>query len=459
MVAQGDVLNERYRLDRLLGRGGFARVFLATDLGPLGRQVAVKVLSAELAEESDFLGRFATEAGHVAALDHPNILPVYDYGEVSGTAFIVMPFVEGGTLQDMLGQHGTFGLTEAIGYLEQAAAALDYAHARGVVHRDVKPANMLVRPDGHLFLADFGIAKVLTGTKTITTRPVRTLAYMAPEQMDGEVSRASDIYALGCVVFELLTGEAPYTGTTQQIMRGHVLASVPSVVERSRGRVDPAVQPVLERALAKDPAARFTSAGEMVQALRAAADGRGITGATTQEIPTRPVSPPLPPTRPAGDARGQQQGLAAVGRSRWLLGGALAALLVLAVCATVAVASARGRTGSATATPVPVVSLGATVTATAAPAIVVPSAQPSPTTAIPPIATAVPPTTTVTATVAPSTTATLRPTVTAATAPIATATQRPSAAPTAVPTTPEVTTGKTLGTVDEFPVDCRAGKG
>src|SRR5215218_1636711 len=139
MVAPGDIINERYRLDRRIGRGGFAEVFAATD-ELLGRQVAVKVLRPDLAAEPDFLARFGREARAVAALDHPHILAVHDYGESDGLAYLVLPYVPGGTLDDRLHQEGAPSFTEAARYLQEAAAALDYAHAQGILHRDIKPA-------------------------------------------------------------------------------------------------------------------------------------------------------------------------------------------------------------------------------------------------------------------------------------------------------------------------------
>jgi serine/threonine-protein kinase len=172
MSAEETTLNGRYRLDRTAGRGGFARVYLATDL-TLQRQVAVKVLDADLVSRSpdqDFRGRFKREAQAIAALDHPNILAVHDYGESGDQIFLVMPFVEGGSLDDRLKQEGRFSPRQAAIFLRQAAAALDYAHARGIVHRDIKPQNMLLRAeDDRLLLADFGIAKLLRETPTSPT--------------------------------------------------------------------------------------------------------------------------------------------------------------------------------------------------------------------------------------------------------------------------------------------------
>ena len=273
MAVVGDVLGGRYRLDSLLREGGFGQVFLGTDL-LLKRQVAVKVAHPWLAEDATFLSRFTEEAQRVASLDHANILPVWDYGRVGSLAYLIMPYIAGGTLQDKLGSAGRLSLLEVGGYLRQAAAALDHAHARGIVHRDVKPLNMLLRADGHLFLADFGIAKVLGDTDTsVLTRAVGTLAYMAPEQFDGKVSRAGDIHALGCVLFQMLTSAPPYVGTQQQLIRGHLLEPIPSLRARGGSAIPTTLEQVLARALAKRPQDRFPSAGELVAAFEAAIEG------------------------------------------------------------------------------------------------------------------------------------------------------------------------------------------
>jgi WD40 repeat protein len=274
----GGVLNGRYRLDRLIGRGGFAQVFLATDL-LLQRQVAVKVLHAELTDDQghDFLARFAQEARSVASLDHPNILSIHDYGEAAGTVYLVMPYVEGGTLHDLLQARGPVAPAQAASYLRQVAAALDYAHRRKIVHRDIKPQNMLIRgEDERLLLSDFGIAKALTGTGAQSrTSVMGTLSYMAPEQFDGVVSPATDIYALGCVLYQLLTGAVPYSGTTEQVIFSHLQRPAPRLAERNIAGLPAGVQGVLDRALAKRPEDRFPSAGEFAAAYEGALAGTG----------------------------------------------------------------------------------------------------------------------------------------------------------------------------------------
>ncbi|MFN8537429.1 MAG: FHA domain-containing serine/threonine-protein kinase [Thermomicrobiales bacterium] len=253
-IAAGTILNGRYRLDRSIGQGGFARVFLANDLA-LKRPIAVKVMNVELVGEStidDFLARFANEAQAIANLDHPHILAIHDFGQLGATGFLVMPFVAGGTLADALRSRGRFTPQVAARYLRQVATALDYAHRRNLVHRDIKPQNMLLRDeDDHLLLADFGIAKVISATSAQSrTGVVGTIAYMAPEQFQGQVSRATDVYALGCVLFQWLTGKLPFGGSTEEVIYGHISAPVP-LLANSGADLPPAAQAVIARALAK----------------------------------------------------------------------------------------------------------------------------------------------------------------------------------------------------------------
>ncbi|HEX2912059.1 MAG TPA: protein kinase [Chloroflexia bacterium] len=305
MIIENTVLNTRYRLEKKIGQGGFAQVFLATDQ-LLKRRVAVKVLNAELTEDENFLGRFEREAQSIAALEHPNILGVYDYGQAENTAYLVMPFVEGGTLHDKLRKEKKFSPEKAAQYLSQAAAALDYAHRRHIVHRDIKPQNMLLRTeDDRLLLGDFGIAKVLSAASAQSrTGVMGTLSYMAPEQLEGNVGVATDVYALGCVLFQMLTGELPYLGATQEVMMGHLLKPVPSIIERSGGQLPPAVQNVINRALAKKPEERYQSAGELANAFQAAVMGSTNTVVAVPEAsaPTELVSFKSFPTEIGGAA-------------------------------------------------------------------------------------------------------------------------------------------------------------
>ena len=188
-----------------------------------------------------------------------------------------MPYIRGGSLNARLHREDKFSLEQVDSCVRQASAALDYAHSHGIIHRDIKPQNMLIRvEDDRLLLADFGIAKLLGSSTSATSRSaaIGTLAYMAPEQFRGEVTPAVDIYALGCVLFELLSGEAPFLGTTEQIVYSHMLAPIPSIVERSNGMASERLQSVIERVLAKQPGDRFSGAGDLARSFSAAIAGQ-----------------------------------------------------------------------------------------------------------------------------------------------------------------------------------------
>src|SRR5690348_2011383 len=203
-------------LEKLLGQGGMGAVYLAKQTRP-ARKVAVKVLRPHLSQQSqvyqEFLARFRREADVIANLEHINIMPIYEYGEQDGLAYLVMPYLTGGSLRDILARRGALPLSEVITYIDQTAAALDYAHAQGVIHRDLKPANFLLHADGRLVLADFGIARIMDTnatafqTLTATGSMIGTPEYMAPEMARGEaIDYRADIYELGIVLFQLLSG-------------------------------------------------------------------------------------------------------------------------------------------------------------------------------------------------------------------------------------------------------------
>jgi TolB-like protein len=265
-------LRERYVLERELGRGGMAVVFLGRDLRH-DRPVAVKVLHPELAA---VLGpeRFLREIGLAARLDHPNILPVLDSGESAGRLWYAMPYVDGGSLRQRLQRETQLGIEEAVRIGREVAGALEHAHGHGIVHRDIKPENILLS-DGRVLLADFGIAKLLdsgdAAKLTETGLALGTPAYMSPEQAaaDPRLDARTDVYALGCVLYEMLAGQPPFTGATAQaIMARHAMEPVPSL-RMVRGTIPPALEAAIVKAAAKVPADRFTTAGELARALSA----------------------------------------------------------------------------------------------------------------------------------------------------------------------------------------------
>ncbi|HZC06853.1 MAG TPA: serine/threonine-protein kinase [Ktedonobacterales bacterium] len=264
-----------------LGEGGMAQVYLARDVR-LGRDVAVKVLDRKLADRPGFRERFMREARVAAALDHPNIVPLFDFGDAEAL-YLVMPFVSGGSLQDVLSRT-PLPVGEVVTFGSQIADALEYAHQRKVVHRDVKPANMLVHADGRLMLSDFGLAKIVNATHTLQAprnRPdAGTPEYMAPEQVTGNSDSRSDIYGLGVVLYLLLTGRLPFSGaSSHEVMQAHLYQDPPPI-HHYNPSVPASMEAVVMRAMAKQPLERFQRAGELGAALLSAL----IAGATS-DIP------------------------------------------------------------------------------------------------------------------------------------------------------------------------------
>lgn len=302
-----------YELLRRLGEGGMAQVYLARDVR-LGREVAVKVLDRRLAERPGFRERFMREARVAAALDHPNIVPLFDFGDTEAL-YLVMPFVSGGSLQDVL-PRAPLPIGEVVTYGSQIADALEYAHQRKVVHRDVKPANMLVHADGRLMLSDFGLAKIVNATHKLETprnRPdAGTPEYMAPEQVVGSSDARSDIYGLGVVLYLLLTGRLPFSGSSShEVMQAH-LYKEPAPVRRYNVAVPAAMEAVVMRAMAKQPGERFQRASELGAALLSAliADA-GDAPAFVINSPSRDGSrptgqtPAIAPAQRASDLQGE----------------------------------------------------------------------------------------------------------------------------------------------------------
>jgi len=270
----GAVLVGRYAVEGELGRGGMATVYLADDLKHR-RKVAIKVLRPEL---GSMLGpdRFSREIEIAAALNHPHILPLYDSGEAAGLLFYVMPFVRGESLRQKLTRETQLSIDDAIAIARQVASALDYAHAHGMIHRDVKPENILLH-EGEAMVTDFGIALAADAAPserfTATGLMVGTPAYMSPEQAAGErtLDARSDLYSLGCMLYELLAGEPPYTGATAQAVISKRFTDPVPRVRRLRAEVPQAVEQALSRALARAPADRFASVAAFADALTAPA--------------------------------------------------------------------------------------------------------------------------------------------------------------------------------------------
>jgi eukaryotic-like serine/threonine-protein kinase len=313
----GKLFDDRYRLERKIGSGGMADVYLAVDES-LGRQVAIKILSDRYASDAGFVERFRREASAAASLNHPNIVSVYDRGEAEGTYYIAMEFLDGPTLKDEITRRAPLPEAEAIGYATQALDALDFAHRRGVIHRDVKPHNMVMNEDGRLKVTDFGIARAGNAQQmTEVGSIVGTAQYLSPEQARGHsVGPQSDIYSMGIVLYEMLTGELPFTGgSAVEIAMKQVSDTPPPLHEQNR-LVSPAMEQVVMRALAKDPALRYPSARAMADELRRVGRGGAASSETVQatrvisaaeaaraESATNVLRPAPPAEPPAGPKR------------------------------------------------------------------------------------------------------------------------------------------------------------
>ncbi|MCM4081762.1 serine/threonine-protein kinase [Paractinoplanes hotanensis] len=294
MISPGVTLGGRYRLDERIAGGGMGDVWRGTD-EVLGRTVAVKILLPALLDEPGFAERFRGEARTMATINHPGVVDVYDYGSDQQLAFLVMEYVEGDALSRTLSRVGRLTPARTMALIAQAADALQAAHANGIVHRDVKPGNLLVRPNGTLVLTDFGIARsALVGQLTVAGSVLGTASYISPEQASGAVATpASDVYALGVVAYQCLSGHRPFDGATpMEIAMKHV-RETPRPLP---GDIPPPVRVIVDRALAKDPNARWPSASALASIARQAAASLANTASQPAGQTVRASGPPSPPT-------------------------------------------------------------------------------------------------------------------------------------------------------------------
>lgn len=291
----GRVLNGRYELQGVLGGGGMALVYRALDR-VLNRTVAVKVLREQYASDPTFLQRFTREAQAAAALSHPNIASVYDVGQDGDVPFIVMEYVPGITLRDLIARDGPLPVDQAVEIGAQILGALDYAHRNGLVHRDIKPGNVLITPQGTVKVVDFGIAKSARDLSlTAAGLALGTAAYFSPEQARGEAARPeSDLYSVGVSLYEMLTGRTPFQADSDVGMAFKHINEAPVPPRQWNPAIPPQLERIVLRALAKNPAARFASAEEMQQALRNyAAFGAQATLSVPRVAPVQGRSPVL----------------------------------------------------------------------------------------------------------------------------------------------------------------------
>jgi serine/threonine-protein kinase len=329
------VFDGRYKIVRKLGTGGMANVYLAEDQ-ELGRRVAIKILDNRHAADDSFIERFRREAKNAAGLSHPNIVSIYDRGEAEGTYYIAMEYLSGRSLKELIVSRGPTPVRIAIDYTRQILAAIGYAHRHGIVHRDIKPHNVVVDADGRLKVTDFGIARSGASQMTEVGSIIGTAQYLSPEQAKGApVDQRSDLYSVGIVLYEMLTGKVPFTGDTPLEIAMKHLSEVPVPPSEIRPELPETLDSVVLRALAKDSEDRYQTAEEMdddlariARGLSPSAEtetaatnvlaGAGISGAPTiiAPRPTR-VAPPAPPARTPPAAYYGYQGPPRRSRSVW----------------------------------------------------------------------------------------------------------------------------------------------
>jgi serine/threonine-protein kinase len=379
MATTPHVLLDRYEVGRLLGAGGMAEVFEGRDR-LLARRVAIKVLQAQFVRDPSFLIRFKREAQAAASLSHPNIVGVYDTGTEDGTHFIVMEYVEGRTLKDVIRAEGPLYPERAAEITADVCSALIAAHARGLIHRDIKPGNVMLTPEGKVKVMDFGIARATTSeTITQTAAVVGTAQYISPEQAQGQtVDYRSDLYSVGCCLYEMLTGTVPFTGATPVAIAYRHVREDPTPPRMLNPDVPAPLEAICLKAMAKLPDNRYQTAAEMHDDLQRFRNGQPVhatplldPAATTQAIPrdggadpTAMLGGPVPADRTSRYAEPEEERRTSVG---WIV----VSLLALVAVGLAAFFITRALTGDDTPPATTV-----TVATTAAPTTAPPTTQP-----------------------------------------------------------------------------------
>src|SRR5215208_6933052 len=318
-VAEGTVVDGRYRVLNRIGSGGMADVYCAQD-SQLGREVAIKILHRRFSRDREFVERFRREASAAAGLQHPNVVSVFDRGEYDGTYYIAMEYLQGRTLKDVIREEAPLDQQRVIGMAIQILQAAGFAHRRGVIHRDFKPHNVIVGPDDRLKVTDFGIARAGASEMTETGSIMGTAQYLSPEQAQGQrVGTASDLYSIGIMLYEMLAGRVPFGGDSAVSIALKHVSEQPQRLRELRPDVNPRLEQAVGRALLKDPAQRYANADEFIAALEQAraaiASGdNGAPAGTSAWVP--------PPPRDTDDERGP--------RWPWILLAVLLLGLVLA---------------------------------------------------------------------------------------------------------------------------------
>src|SRR4051812_22606175 len=293
-IARDTVVDERYRVLNRIGSGGMADVYCAEDL-QLGRRVALKLLYRRFAEDDEFVERFRREASSAAGLQHPNVVAVFDRGEFDDTYYIAMEFLEGRSLKQLVRQEGALEPDRAIDLVLQILKAARFAHRRGIVHRDIKPHNVIVDDDGRAKVTDFGIARAGASDMTETGSIMGTAQYLSPEQAQGHpVDARADLYSIGVVLYELLTGRVPFDAEAAVTIALKQVSEEPSPPSQLNPEISPQLEDVVIRALQKDPAYRFTDADEFIRALEAVRGAPMGTGEYTRVASHTGVYPGLP---------------------------------------------------------------------------------------------------------------------------------------------------------------------